>query len=145
MGHLITKIWMAPENKELRPFARQRHELSQSNAFWIRNAGATYQWAMHNIFDDILHKQVNAMFDDLVMKLKQKKEHRKNLCFVFDDFNSINSKWILTNAHFSLVLKSSCIFRITPWFWDRTLQYWCNSKNARPYESKITCEFCKAA
>ena len=43
--------------------------------FGLKNAGATYQRTMTLIFGDMLHKQVEDYFDDLVVKAKNHFEH----------------------------------------------------------------------
>ena len=52
--------------------------------FGLKNAGATYQRAMHKIFDDMLHKNVECYVDDLVVKSRKSKDHLQDLCRVFD-------------------------------------------------------------
>ncbi|XP_070018032.1 uncharacterized protein [Nicotiana sylvestris] len=47
--------------------------------FGLKNAGATYQRAMQNIFNDLLHKNVECYVDDLVVKSKEKGNHLKDL------------------------------------------------------------------
>ena len=52
--------------------------------FRLKNAGATYQRAMQQIFDDILHKIVQCYVDDLVVKTKKKGDHFWYLCIEFN-------------------------------------------------------------
>ncbi|KAG9446056.1 hypothetical protein H6P81_012184 [Aristolochia fimbriata] len=52
--------------------------------FGLKNAGATYQRAMQNIFDDFLHKRVECYVDDLVVKTKQRSDHLLDLRAVFE-------------------------------------------------------------
>ena len=52
--------------------------------FGLKNAGATYQRAMQNIFDDMLHKYVECYVDDLVVKTKKRSDHLQDLRRVFD-------------------------------------------------------------
>ena len=40
--------------------------------FRLKNASATYQWAMQRIFDDILHKIVQCYVDNLVVKTEKR-------------------------------------------------------------------------
>jgi len=47
--------------------------------FGLKNAGATYQRAMQTIFEDMRHKRVECYVDDLVVKLKKRLEHLRNL------------------------------------------------------------------
>lgn len=52
-------------------------------SFGLKNAGATYQRAMQQIFDDTLHKNVKCYVDDLFVKLKKRIEHLQDLCQFF--------------------------------------------------------------
>ena len=52
--------------------------------FGLKNAGATYQQAMQNIFDNVLHKYVECYVDDLVVKTKRKEDHLADLRSVFN-------------------------------------------------------------
>ena len=52
--------------------------------FRLKNAGATYQRAMQQIFDDILHKIVQCYVDNLVVKTKKRKDHLQDLRIVFN-------------------------------------------------------------
>ncbi|XP_015078307.1 uncharacterized protein LOC107022114 [Solanum pennellii] len=52
--------------------------------FGLKNAGATYQRAMQNIFDDLLHKNVECCVDDLVIKSRKKGDNLKDLRMVFE-------------------------------------------------------------
>ncbi|KAA0057665.1 uncharacterized protein E5676_scaffold704G00030 [Cucumis melo var. makuwa] len=52
--------------------------------FRLKNVGATYQRVMQKVFEDMLHKYVECYVDDLVVKSKRRKDHLKDLKFVFD-------------------------------------------------------------
>jgi len=52
--------------------------------FNLRNTGTTYQRAMQNIFDDMLHKTVECYVDDVVVKSKRKCNHIQDLRRVFE-------------------------------------------------------------
>ncbi|TYK22678.1 uncharacterized protein E5676_scaffold195G001240 [Cucumis melo var. makuwa] len=52
--------------------------------FGLENVGATYQRAMQEVFDDMLHKYVECYVDDLVVKSKRRQDHLKDLKVVFD-------------------------------------------------------------
>ena len=52
--------------------------------FGFKNVGATYQRAMQQVFDDILHKYVECYIDDLVVISKRRQDHLKDLKVVFD-------------------------------------------------------------
>ncbi|KAK6780150.1 hypothetical protein RDI58_022334 [Solanum bulbocastanum] len=47
--------------------------------FGLKNASATYQCAMQNIFDDMFHKKVECYVDDLLVKMKQREHHLEDL------------------------------------------------------------------
>jgi len=50
----------------------------------LKNAGATYQRVMQNIFDDMLHKIIECYVDDLVVKSEKKFDHIQDLRQVFE-------------------------------------------------------------
>ena len=52
--------------------------------FRLKNAGATYQRAMQNIFDNVLHKYVECYVDDLMVKTKRREDHLVDLRSVFN-------------------------------------------------------------
>ncbi|KAL6331477.1 hypothetical protein AAG906_011417 [Vitis piasezkii] len=52
--------------------------------FGLKNASATYQRAMHKIFDDMLHKNVECYVDDIVVKSRKREDHMRDLRMVFD-------------------------------------------------------------
>ena len=47
--------------------------------FGLKNAGATYQWAMVALFHDMMHKEIEVYVDDTIAKSKTKEEHLANL------------------------------------------------------------------
>jgi len=53
-------------------------------SFGLKNAGATYQRAMQNIFDELLHKNVEFYVDDLVVKSRKRGDHLKDLRMIFE-------------------------------------------------------------
>ncbi|KAL0346472.1 UNVERIFIED_CONTAM: Retrovirus-related Pol polyprotein from transposon.6 [Sesamum calycinum] len=60
--------------------------------FGLKNAGATYQHAMQNIFDDMLHKKLECYVHDLVVKTKKREEHLADLQIVFNRLREYNLK-----------------------------------------------------
>ena len=79
------QIRMAPENEELTAFRTPKGIYCYKvMPFGLKNAGATYQRAMQKIFDDILHKIVQCYVDDLVVKIRKREEHIRDLCIVFN-------------------------------------------------------------
>nr|XP_009757669.1 PREDICTED: uncharacterized protein LOC104210465 [Nicotiana sylvestris] len=60
--------------------------------FGLKNAGATYQRAMQNIFDDMLHKRVECYIDDLVVKTKSRHYHLEDIRIVFKRLRKFDLK-----------------------------------------------------
>ncbi|XP_019262764.1 PREDICTED: uncharacterized protein LOC109240565 [Nicotiana attenuata] len=58
----------------------------------LKNAGATYQRAMQNIFDDMLHKRVECYVDDLVVKTKNSRYHLEDLRIIFERLRKFDLK-----------------------------------------------------
>ncbi|XP_070006610.1 uncharacterized protein [Nicotiana sylvestris] len=74
------QIRMAPKDEELTAFhTRKGIYCYKVMPFGLKNAGATYQRAMQNIFDDLFHKNVECYVDDLVVKSREKGDHMKDL------------------------------------------------------------------
>ncbi|XP_058070989.1 uncharacterized protein LOC131220028 [Magnolia sinica] len=71
--------------------------------FGLKNAGATYQRAMQNIFQDIMHKHVECYVDDLVVRSNHHEEHCKHLASVF---HRIRKKLLKMNP-------AKCVFRVS--------------------------------
>ncbi|KAG9447824.1 hypothetical protein H6P81_013952 [Aristolochia fimbriata] len=80
------QIRMDPKDEELICVPRQPKGILRYKVmpFGLKNAGATYQRAMQNIFDDFLHKRVECYVDDLVVKTKQRSDHLLDLRAVFE-------------------------------------------------------------
>ena len=54
------------------------------NAFWLKNAGATYQRAMNTIFHEMIGKFVEVYIDDVIIKSKNQEEHLNHLRLAFE-------------------------------------------------------------
>ena len=79
------QICIALKNEELTTFHTPRGiYYYKVMAFGLKNAGATYQRAMQNIFDGLLHKNVGCYVDDLVVKPRKRDDHLKDLRMVFE-------------------------------------------------------------
>ena len=79
------QIWMAPRDKELTAFQTSRDIFCYKvMSFELKNAGITYQCAMHKRCNDMLHKVVKCYVDDLMVKSKKKNGHLKDLRDVFN-------------------------------------------------------------
>ncbi|XP_060200582.1 uncharacterized protein LOC132628835 [Lycium barbarum] len=79
------QIRMAPKDEELTAFRTPKGIYCYKvMPFGLKNAGATYQRAMQNIFDDMLHKNAECYVDDLVVKSRERNDHLKDLRLVFE-------------------------------------------------------------
>ena len=79
------QIRMMPEDEEFTAFRTPKGIYCYKvMPFRLKNAGATYQRAMQNIFDDMLHKNVECYVDDLVVKSRKKDDHIEDLRQVFN-------------------------------------------------------------
>ncbi|XP_019260811.1 PREDICTED: uncharacterized protein LOC109238788 [Nicotiana attenuata] len=79
------QIRMSPKDEELTAFHTPKGIYCYKvMPFGLKNAGATYQRAMQNIFDDMLHKNVECYVDDLVVKSRKKDDHLQDLRMVFE-------------------------------------------------------------
>ena len=79
------QIRMSPKYEELSAFRTPKGIYCYKvMPFGLKNACATYQRAMQNIFDDLLHKNVECYVDDLVVKSRKKSDHLKDIRMVFE-------------------------------------------------------------
>ncbi|XP_070005031.1 uncharacterized protein [Nicotiana sylvestris] len=79
------QIRMTPKDEELTAFCTPKGIYCYKvMPFGLKTTGATYQRAMQNIFDDLLHKNVECYVDDLVVKSREKGDHMKDLRMVFE-------------------------------------------------------------
>ena len=79
------QIQMAPEDQEATAFSTPKGIFCYKvMPFGLKNAGATYQRAMQNIFDDMLYKTIECYVDDLLVKFKKKCDHILDLRSVFE-------------------------------------------------------------
>lgn len=58
--------------------------------FGLKNAGATYQWAMTYIFEELFHDEVECYMDNLVVKTKLRNDHIQDLDRVFQQLRKCN-------------------------------------------------------
>ena len=77
------QIRMSPKDEELILFLTPKGIYCYKvMPFALKIAGATYQRSMQNIFDNILHKNVECDVDDLVVKSRKKCDHLLDLRMV---------------------------------------------------------------
>jgi len=53
-------------------------------AFGLKNAGATYQWAMVALFHDMMYREIEVYVDDMIAKSKTEEEHLVNQQKLFE-------------------------------------------------------------
>ena len=58
--------------------------LLQGYAFWVKNAGATYQRAMVALFHDMIHHEIEVYVDDMIARSQTEEEHLDHLQKLFD-------------------------------------------------------------
>ena len=79
------KIRMNPKDEELTAFRTSKGIYRYKvMPFGLKNASATYQWAVQKIFDNVLHKYMECYVDDLVVKTKRREYHLVDLRSVFN-------------------------------------------------------------
>ncbi|KAM2312503.1 hypothetical protein ACFXTH_022898 [Malus domestica] len=87
------QIRMALEDKELTAFRTPKGIYCYKvMPFGLKNTGATYQRAMQKMFNDMLHKNVKCYVDDVVVKIKKRSDHLKDLRVVFERLRKYNLK-----------------------------------------------------
>ncbi|XP_019256302.1 PREDICTED: uncharacterized protein LOC109234691 [Nicotiana attenuata] len=87
------QIRMSPNDEECTAFRTPKGIYCfKVMPFGLKNANATYQHAMQNIFDDMLHKSVEYYVDDLVVKTKSRCYHLEDLRIVFEMLRKFDLK-----------------------------------------------------
>ena len=78
------QIKMAEENKAKTTFAIHWETYAYDvMPFSLKNAGATYQWAMVTLFHDIMHKEIEVYVDDMIAKSYTSRDHLIDLIKLF--------------------------------------------------------------
>ncbi|XP_070039298.1 uncharacterized protein [Nicotiana tomentosiformis] len=86
------QIHMAPKDEELMTFRTPKNiYFYRVMPFGLNNAGATYQRAMLNIFDDLLYKNVECYVDNLVVKSRKMSGHLIRMQLVNPSSESIRN------------------------------------------------------
>ena len=99
------QIRMSPKDEELTAFRTPKGIYCYKvMPFGLKNAGATYQRAMQNIFDDLLHKNVECYVDDLVVKSRKRGNNLKDLRMVFECLRRFQLR--MTPLKFAFVVTS---------------------------------------
>ena len=61
-------------------------------SFSLKNAGATYQRLMNNMFTHQIGRNVEVYMDDMLVKIRQEDDHLEDLKETFDTLHSYNMK-----------------------------------------------------
>lgn len=61
--------------------------------FGLKNARATYQHAMMTLFHDIIHKDIEVYFDDMIAKSKTEDDHLDHLRKLFAKLRKFQLRW----------------------------------------------------
>ena len=78
------QIKMAPEDMEKMTFVTLWETFCYKvMSFGLKNARATYQWAMVALFHDMMHKEIEVYVDDMIAKSRTEEEHLVNLRKLF--------------------------------------------------------------
>ena len=79
------QIKMAPEDTEKTTFVTQWGNFCYKvMPFGLKNAGATYQQAMVDIFHDMIHHEIELYVDDMIARSQTKEEHLDHLHKLFE-------------------------------------------------------------
>jgi len=79
------QIKMAPEDMEKTTFVTLWGAFCYKvMSFGLKNAGATYQWAMVALFHDMMHQEIEVYVDDIIAKSKTEEEYLVNLRKLFE-------------------------------------------------------------
>ena len=55
--------------------------------FRLKNAGATYQWAIVALFHDMIHYEIEVYVDDMIARSQTEEEHLDHLYKLFERLN----------------------------------------------------------
>ncbi|XP_071929676.1 uncharacterized protein [Coffea arabica] len=80
-------IWLS----NLVPVPKKSGEV-RSDAFRLKNAGATYQRTMTTLFHDMIHKEMEVYVDDIIIKSKKVEDHFVDLKKLFERSRKYNLK-----------------------------------------------------
>ena len=71
-------------------------------SFGLKNAGATYRWAMVALFHDMMHKEIEVYVDDMIAKSRTKEEHLVNLRKFFETLRKYQLRLNPTKCTFGI-------------------------------------------
>ena len=70
--------------------------------FGLKNTGATYQWAMVTLFDDMMHKEIEVYVDDVIAKSRTTSNHLMDLRKLFKRLIKYRLRLTLTGVSLEL-------------------------------------------
>jgi len=70
--------------------------------FGLKNAGATYQRTMVNLFHDIMHRKIKVYVDDMIAKSESKDDHIINLRKLFERLRKFKLRLNLAKCTFGV-------------------------------------------
>ena len=77
-------------------------------SFGLKNAYATYIWAMTTIFHDMIHKEIEVYVDDVIIKYPESLGHLTHLKKLFDSLHRYNLKLNPAKCVFGVPSESCC-------------------------------------
>ena len=119
------QIRMSPKDEELTAFHTPKGIYCYKvMSFGLKNVGATYQRVMQNIFDDLLHRNVECYVDNLVVKSRKRGDNLKDLRMVFE----------LLQRYQLRMNSSKCAFEIT---FGKFLGFIVRHRGIKIYQEKV--------
>jgi len=97
------QIKMAPEDMEKTTFITLWGTFCYKvMSFGLKNARATYKWAMVALFHDMMHKDIEVYMDDMITKSRTEEEHLVNLRKFFGRLHKYKLRLSLAKCTFGV-------------------------------------------
>ena len=97
------QIMMAEEDKAKTAFTTHWGTYAYDvMPFGLKNTGATYQWAMVTLFDDMMHKEIEVYVDDVIAKSRTTSNHLVDLRKLFKRLIKYRLRLTLTSVSLEL-------------------------------------------
>ena len=79
------QIKMAPEYMEKTTYVTQWGTFCYKvMPFWLKNVGETYQRAMVALFHNMIHREIEVYFDDMIARSQTEEEHIDHMHKLFE-------------------------------------------------------------
>jgi hypothetical protein len=101
-------FWLQPDQIEERRRGKNsfyhtiRRVLLSSHAFWLKNAGATYQRMMQNCLGSQIGRNIQVYIDDVVITTRKEESLISDLAENFNNLNRYKLKLSLTKCSFGV-------------------------------------------